>query len=250
MAEWFEDGELWAEFAPFMFDERRWAEARAVASGACSLAGVVPGARVLDLCCGPGRVTTELADLGFRATGLDLDARLLEAAKETAKERSLSIEYLRGDARSAADVPAGRFDACLNLYTSFGYSDDEEGDFELAKRAYGSLAPGGAFVLETGGLECVARDFVEDEWYEKDGALVLASYRALESWRYLENRWIAIREGRRFERRFRIRLYSASELRSLLARAGFVEVAAYGDFDASPYDHSARTLVMVAKKGK
>jgi SAM-dependent methyltransferase len=245
---WFSESEFWARFAPFMFDERRWAEAPAVASGALAMAGAGPGARVLDLCCGPGRVAMEFAALGRRVTGLDLDPALLRAARESAEDRGLDIEWILGDARSPEAVPRARFDACFNLYTSIGYFDDPSDDLAMLERAFDSLAPGGVLVVETVGKECAARDFVPNEWYEKDGALLLASSRPADSWRVMEHRWIAVTEGGRFEREIRIRLYDGDAMARLFESAGFRDVSIHGDFDGSPYDEEARTMVARGEK--
>src|SRR5512138_1360083 len=130
-----------------MFDEGRWAEVPAVVSGIEALAGLKPGARVLDACCGPGRHSLELARRGYRVTGLDLTESYLEAARETASAEGLSIEFLRGDVR--AFRRPGAFALCLNLFTSFGYFKSREEDIGTLRNFRASLAPGGALVLET-----------------------------------------------------------------------------------------------------
>ena len=74
---------------------------------------LAPGASVLDLACGHGRITLELARRGFRATGLDLSARSLELARAAAKGEGLDVEWIHADMR---ELPAGaRFDAVINV---------------------------------------------------------------------------------------------------------------------------------------
>jgi len=64
----------------------------------------------------------------------------------------------------------------------------------------------------------------------------------------MEHRWITFRDDKRTEFKVSHRLYSATEFIVLLAGCGFAQVDAYGDLSGSAYDHTAKTLVMVAHK--
>ena len=70
MSEWFEDAAFWETFYPIMFPEERYEAAAEEVDNIVALTGVQEG-RVLDLCCGPGRHTVELAKRGFQVTGVD-----------------------------------------------------------------------------------------------------------------------------------------------------------------------------------
>src|SRR5690606_33690977 len=77
------------------------------------------GARVLDVPCGQGRHVHLLAEAGLDVTGLDYSAHLLKAARKRGTARTL--RYVRGDMRTLPDEWSGRFDAVVNLFTSFGF---------------------------------------------------------------------------------------------------------------------------------
>ena len=259
-AEWFNDGEFWERFAPIIFDEKRWAEVAAVTSGVGHLARLnlygdqsrpspsEGGPRLLDLCCGMGRLTAEFARLGFRPTGVDITQIYLEAARDDAAYEKLPIEYIREDVRSFKRPSA--FDVAVNLYVSFGYFENPAHDRLLAKNAFESLKPGGCFIIETLGKELAVRDFIEREWFERAGFTVLTEYEPLDSWSALKNRWILIdQEGRRFEKVLAQRLYAASELRALLLDTGFSSVELYGSWNEAPYNERAEILIAVGRKG-
>ena len=250
-SEWFRDASFWERFAPVLFDENRWAEVPSVADGLARLSGVRPRreddgkkARVLDLCCGTGRIAVELAVRGYSVTGVDITASYLEAARESARAAGVKLELVREDVRRyGSTVP---FDLAVNLYISFGYFAARADDLAFARAARACLADGGRFVVEALGKEVAIRDFTEGEWFERGGGLVLTEYEAVDSWASIRNRWIFIKDGERFERSFDQRLYSAVELRALLLEAGFSSVACFGDWDGSPYDRKARVLIAVA----
>jgi SAM-dependent methyltransferase len=258
-AEWFEDTDFWEQFAPIMFDDAHWAEVPAVADGITRLArlnlyGETPSPalksapKILDLCCGFGRVTTELARRGFCVTGVDITESYLRTAREDASYENLDIEYVNADAREF--TRPDYFDTAVNLYTSFGYFADPKEDLLLLANVCKSLKNGGSFIIEILGKEIAVLNFVETEWFERAGFTVLTEYEAIDSWTTLKNRWILLKDNKKIEKTFTQRLYSASELRTLLLEAGFAKVEIYGGWDENPYNHTAERLIVVGRKQK
>ena len=252
---WYNDEEFWEYYAPIMFDDVRWAEVPSVADGVTRLArldlyqeeGCRQGLEVLDLCCGFGRITLELARRGFKPAGVDITGSYLRTAREDAAQEGLEIEYIQKDVRSFKRKEA--FGTAINLYNSFGYFEDQDDDLLFLKNAYYSLRSGGSLIIEVLGKEIAVRDYVEAEWFERAGFMVLTESAPVDSWGSIWNRWILIKEGSRREKVFIQRLYAASELRSLLYETGFSGVEIYGDWDESPYDQTAKMLIAVGRKG-
>jgi SAM-dependent methyltransferase len=248
MKPWFEDESFWENFAPIMFTPDRWAEVPAVTDGVIRFSHIPASASVLDLCCGTGRITLELARRGYGCTGVDITPSYLKAARESATAEALAIQWVLQDVRTF--VRPASYDLALNLYISFGYFDDPADDLLFVQNAFASLRSGGTFIVETLGKEVAVRDFTEGEWFEREGFTVLTEYQVADSWGALKNRWILIKDGERIERTFSQRLYSATELRTLLLTGGFGTVELFGDWDGRPYDQSARILIAVAHKGE
>jgi len=250
-SEWFNDTDFWEQYGPIIFDRKHWDEVPVVADAVTRLGRLklyraeAPeregegGPRALDLCCGFGRISLELARRGFSVTGVDITKAYLDAGRDDAAYEDLPVEFIREDVRTFKRP--GAFDLAVNLYISFGYFEDPAEDLLFAKNAYESLKPGGAFIIETLGKEIAVRDFVEAEWFERAGFMVLTEYEPVDSWTFLKNRWILInnQDNRRIEKTFTQRLYAASELRRLLFEAGFSSVELYGSWDETPYDHYA-----------
>lgn len=245
---WYEEDFFWETVAPVLFSERRWSDAPAEVEDVVSLLGISPGAKVLDLCCGVGRHSLELARRGFRVTGVDRTAAYLERAREQGKGEGLDIEFVQEDMRTFARPEA--FDAVLNLFTSFGYFEDSEHDRRVVMNVYRSLKSGGVFLMDLMGKEVLARIFRERDWREEDGIILLEDCKVSNDWSWVENRWIVLKGGERQEVKISLRLYSAVELRALLSECGFDRVDVYGDVAGAPYDHAAKRLVVVAHKGE
>lgn len=244
MTVWHEDDRFWELFAPKLFTRDHWERASEEVGQVISLLGIRPGARVLDLCCGPGRHSLEFARKGYRVTGVDRTEKYLEAAREKAAREGLDIEFIREDMRVFRR--AGAFDAAVNLYTSFGYFEDPADDRKVVENIRSSLADGGKAVIEMMGKEVLARVFRERDWYEKDGVFLLEERAVDPGWSRIRNRWILVRESGPTEYRLELRLYSGAELSSLLLSSGFRSVELFGHLRGIPYDQGAERLVAVA----
>ena len=100
------------------------------------------GARVLDLACGFGRHTQALVDEGFCATGVDLSPELLALAPGEPGGR-----YLRADMRELPFQKAC-FEACVCLFSSFGYLRSDAEHLALLRGLAAVLGPGAALFLD------------------------------------------------------------------------------------------------------
>jgi SAM-dependent methyltransferase len=267
-APWYEDDALWEDLLPVLFPESRVGATAGEVAALLTLTGLatragspaadgsgakaLPGdAReappaVLDLACGIGRHSVELARRGFRVTGVDRTRLYLQRAIRQAREETLDIEFVREDMRRFRRP--GAFEAAINLFTSFGYFPDPADDRSVAENVHASLKPGGAFVLDLMGKEVLARIFRERDWHREEGFVVMEERWVRQSWSWIESRWTILRAGRRTEIDLSHRLYSAVELEGLLLAVGFGSVEIYGDLDGRPYDQNARRLVAVARR--
>lgn len=245
--EWFENEAFWINYGPIMFDDKHWAEAQGIAEKCCELASLNEGDSVLDVCCGPGRISVELALCGMSVTGVDITEPFLEAAKESAEAEGVILTLVNHDMRTF--VSEKKFDGAVNIYNSFGYCDSIADDTKILKSVYDSLKEGGTFILECISRETAVKYFTEGEWFERAGKTVLTEFKVQGAWEGLVSKWILIdKDGKRMEHEFVQRLYPASVLRDTLLDCGFKEASVYGGFNKEPYDQNAVTMVIVARK--
>lgn len=248
MNAWHEQDAFWTKWAPVMFHERRWEKAAEEVANIISLLNIGQTASVLDLCCGPGRHSLQLARQGFSVTAVDRTEMYLERARKQAETEGLKIEFIQDDMRRFCRP--GSFAVAINLFTSFGYFEDANEDRQVAANVYRSLKEKGVFLIDIMGKEVLARIFRERDWYEMDNTMVLEERKVCANWSWMENRWLMIKDGEMDECKVSHRLYSAAELAALLGDCGFEAIDAYGDLTGAPYDHTAKRLVLVAHKGK
>lgn len=243
---WHETDTFWETFAPLMFNERRWASTPAEIDHILSLMNLEPGAAILDLCCGPGRHSLELARRGFRVTGVDRTAAYLVQARRHASDEGLSVEFVEADMRRFSRV--GAFDAVLLMFTSFGYFEDPAENRQVLINVRDSLRERGRVLLDLMGKEVLARVFRERDWLEEEDVIYLEERKISRDWSWMENRWIALRGAERSEFKVSHWLYSAKELAALLKECGFDTVDIYGSIEGVRYDQNARRLVALGHK--
>jgi SAM-dependent methyltransferase len=243
---WYEDENFWNVSYQILFPEESFKQASEQVDDLVSLLKPEPYSRVLDLCCGVGRHSLELARRGFKVTGVDLTERYLNEAKKKAKERRLKIDFVHEDMRKF--VRPDSFDFVINMFTSFGYFEKLEDDKKVAKNIYKSLKKGCNFLIDMTGKEILSRIFRERDWYEIEDTLVLEERKLKEHWSGIETRWIMFKDDKRKEVKFSLRLYSAVELINLLKECGFSGVEIYGDLKGASYNNRAKRLVAIAKK--
>lgn len=241
-----EDERFWEAIEPFLFDEARWDAAGSEIDGVLNLAKPAPGAAILDLCCGVGRHSVELARRGFKVTAVDRTERYLAKARAKAKDANLHIEFLKGDSREF--VRSESFDGAISLFTSMSYFEDQIEEKRLVENVCQSLRPGGFFVIDIMGREIIQRILKGKDWNELGGAFLLEKIQPSEDWTRMDNDWIYLKGSVRIDFKLRLHLYSAESLSSILESCGFQKPAVFGGLSGVPYDSNARRLVLVARK--
>jgi SAM-dependent methyltransferase len=191
-----------------------------------------PPQRILDLPCGQGRHAIELARRGYEVTGVDLSPYMLGVARERADASGVRVSWLAGDMREA--LPGETFDVILNLFTSFGYFDDEADDRRVVRAAASMLGPGGRFLLEVINGQWIIGNFQERQWFTV-GQMAVMERRSLDvtTRRMVVERTVSSTTGDDTSVHA-VRLYSGPAVKTTLEAAGFSRVELYGDWDGAP----------------
>lgn len=222
MKPWHDDPKFWKLTAPFMFDEERWKKTPKQVVGFIKRLRMKKGMEVLDLCCGPGRISLELARKGFNVTGVDHMPFFLREARMRAQREKLRCKFIHGDMRTFRRPNV--FDVVLSIYTSFGYFKNNRQNQKVLRNIHDSLKCGGKLLMELMSREGLRRIFTPRDWDERDGMFLLQERCPKRNWRWMENRWIVIVRGCAYASTLTHNLYSAQELTSMLRKAGFRSV--------------------------
>ena len=135
---WDNAAEAWIDHADTSDYQKRFLQPRMLA-----LAGDVSGRRVLDLGCGEGSYSRELARRGARVTGIDGSARLIDAARRRTADSGLDVDYRCLNANALVGIADGAFDLIVASMVMMNV-EDYGGAIREAHRV---LAPGGALCV-------------------------------------------------------------------------------------------------------
>ena len=226
-------------------NDEREEEAQEQALAAARLAGLQPGAELLDVPCGFGRHSVPLARAGYRVTGVDRSETLLEEARRrTNGDRWPKL--VRADYRELP-FPDASFDGAVNLFTSLGYLGDEQ-DTRVLAEIRRVLRPGGRLVIETSHRDRLVLGWSDSDWRLMGEGRVLLEQRTFDPAAGIAQTTQTLIDGagERESRSWSVRVYTATELLAMLERAGFAETRCYGDFDATPFVPDRRLVIVAA----
>lgn len=206
-----------------------------------------PGAKVLDLCCGMGRHSLSLAEKGYDVTGMDLSEVLLnEARKEPEADR---IRWVQGDMRELPFAD-GEFDAVVNLFTSFGYFEQDDEHIRVLKEIRRVLRPGGRFIIDFMNPPYVQRHLKPYTEREDDG-LKIEERRKIEDGFVKKHITIIPQNGDGGEKREydeRVKLYTLERFTDMLAEAGLELEEVRGSYDEKKYEPDSPRMIFVGKR--
>ena len=238
-ADWFE--EFFGEEYLNIYQHRDETEAeRAIELIATNLVGHHIDA-VLDLACGAGRHTKVLAERWW-TVGLDLSMSLLKVARHETKDGP----YVRADMRELPFVNDS-FDLVVNLFTSFGYFDDDREHVRVLSCVGDALRPGGTLVIDFFNAAQVRQTLVPYDERVENGITIEQQRSISEDNRFVEKR-ITLREQRK-EYIERVRLLSPKDLERMLITAGFEVVKLFGDYAGRSWsEDSPRTILFATRQ--
>jgi SAM-dependent methyltransferase len=244
--QWHDNTDFWRIIEPVIFSPERLAATTGEVDKVTALLRLQPASAVLDMCCGIGRHSLELARRGHKVTGVDKTAAYLAKAREHADAEGLPVEFVQQEMKAFCRLDT--FDAAMSLFTSFGYYDDPADNQRVLLNICSSLKTGGKLIVDLHGKETLAHVFKKRSWDRHGDHIIMEERTVVDDWAKVYNHWTLLDGSQRHDFEFTLHLYSAAELKAMLRKAGFGKVEAYGSFDGKPYDHEAQRLVVVATK--
>lgn len=210
------------------------------------LLALPPGASVIDVPCGDGRIALRLAAAGLAVTGIEIAAAEVEHARRAAEAAGVGPRFLVGDLRDLPD--AGPADALVSWGNSFGYLPPPETVRSLAGM-HRLLRAGGRLVLEsmTVAESLLPGGIAPHSEIEFGGIRMTRAnrYNAPES--RLETDYVFTDQAGTVERsRAAHHVHTAAEVVRLLHGAGFGDVRLMGGDGITPYALGAPRMIAVA----
>jgi len=189
-----------------------------------------PQDRILDLCCGQGRASLELARRGFgNVEGLDRSRYLIQKARALSKKENLSVKFREGDARKLP-YQADSFDVVMVLGNSFGYFESAREDVRVLKEIFRVLKPWGKLLIDVTDGEYLKRKFQPRSWEWIDKNYFVCRERSLshDKQRLISREVVThVKKGVIADQFYAERLYTRKTLEDLLRTTDFSEVTVH-----------------------
>ena len=183
-----------------------------------------PQDKILDLCCGQGRVALELAGRGFNnVEGLDRSRYLIQKAKAQNKKEGLIAKFREGDARKLPYQP-DTFDVVMIPGNSFGYFETPQDDIRVLKEVFRVLKPWGKILIDVADGEYLRRRFQPRswEWVDKNYFVCRERSLSLDKQRLISREVVThVKKGVVADQFYAERLYTRKSLEELFKKAGF-----------------------------
>jgi D-alanine-D-alanine ligase len=191
-----------------------------------------PEDKILDLCCGQGRVALELARRGFdNAEGLDRSRYLIQKAKAQNKKEGLSVKFREGDARKLPYQP-DTFDVVMIPGNSFGYFETPQDDIRVLKELFRVLKPWGKILIDVADGDYLKKRFQPRswEWIDKNYFVCRERSLSLDKQRLI-SREVVTHTGKGViaDQFYAERLYTRKSIEELMKTVGFSDIAIHGE---------------------
>lgn len=202
---------------------------------------------LLDLACGRGRHSLNMAKRGYHVTGVDLaPAAIQTARKKVASEELTNVTFTIGDMR---DPAGGPYDAILNLFTSFGYFEEDSENIRVLRNVASMLKPGGVFIQDYLNPLFVRNSLITSE--ERSlGRITFRIERTIENGMVCK-KLIFPGDEQQPPSEFteRVQLYDLSWFKEELQKCGLSLQETFGDYEGASFDpEESSRMVMVSRK--
>jgi len=226
--EWFES---WFDtpYYHLLYSNRDYTEAEQFITKLTTDLGLPPNSKIIDLACGKGRHSVFLNKLGYDVLGLDLSRQSIEFDKQFENK---TLKFQVHDMRNPIDAEPK--DAVFNLFTSFGYFDNEDDDKNVFKSVYDSLKPGGFFVLDYLNEDFVRQGIVPQSNINR-GEIDFKILKKIEG-RHIVKDIHFEDQGQSFHYFEKVKLHSLETINSYAAEFGFERIKVWGDYQLNEFN--------------
>lgn len=214
--------------------------------------GLKPGDRVLDLACGFGRHSIELARRGCSVVGVDITPDYVDHAAKIAAQCGLDAQFILSDIRETAFD--SEFDAVINMGDgAVGYLENDEENLKIFDVIARALRPGGRHLMDIMNADYAEHHFPCKLWDEGEKCLTLSKFEWNSETRIMMYGQLDFPYGQALtkpviDKGNPTRLYSLSEIEGIMNRRGMEVFASYADFDGAPSSIDGIQMIVCSRK--
>jgi SAM-dependent methyltransferase len=234
-ASWFD-----TPYYHILYKDRDHTEAQLFIDNITHYLNLPENAKVLDLACGKGRHSIYLNQLGYDVTGADLSQNSIDEARKSENEK---LHFTVHDMRVPFDE---KFDAVFNLFTSFGYFENDEDNLQTLIAIRDSLSEYGFAVIDFMNVEHVIDNLVPEEVKEMDGIEFHIQRSHRDGYIFKDIRFEDKGESYHFTER--VKALRLSDFEAMMEESGIFLLDVFGDYKLKKfYKKESERLIMIFK---
>lgn len=236
---WFES---WFDtpYYHILYKDRDYAEAQLFMDNITNYLNLPEEAKILDLACGKGRHSIYLNQLGYDVTGADLSENSIAEAKKSENEK---LHFVVHDMRKPCNE---KYDAILNLFTSFGYFENDSDNLKTLKAIKDSLTEFGFAVIDFMNVHQVMNNLVPEEVKTVDGIDFNIKRFHLDG--YIHKEIDFEDKGEKFHFTEKVRALTLEDFENLMEEAGIYLLDIFGDYKLKKFHkNESERLIMIFK---
>lgn len=234
-ASWFD-----TPYYHILYKDRDFVEAQYFVDNLTNYLNLPEGAKILDLACGRGRHSIYLNRLGYDVTGIDLSENSISIASEYTNEK---LHFIVHDMRLPLDE---KYDAIFNLFTSFGYFENDDDNLATLKAIHNSLSEYGFAVIDFMNVDYVIENLVELETKEVNGIVFHIRRYVKDNIIYKE---IDFEDnGKKFHFTEKVKALRLADFEKMMEEANIYLLEIFGDYKLGKfYKNTSDRLIMIFK---
>ena len=204
------------------------------------------GARILDVGCGAGRHSLELASRGYKVVGIDPAAAMIAAARSKTAGIDPPPEFIQSRGEDFTTTQA--FDASICLFTTLGQMEDERDNRELVSRVHDVLRSGGYFVIEVPNRGWVKNNLKIRERFGDETNYTQVKRRYDPDHQMIEEVFNVVSPQEEKNYLLQYRVFNQEDMLALLQEAGFLVFGTHGGYDRKLLEDDNPVMITFARK--
>lgn len=225
-------------FYHILYKDRGYEEAQKFMETLANYLNIPVGHDILDLACGKGRHSMHLNSLGYNVTGLDLSQSSITHAKQHESDQ------LHFEVHDMSKPYSKQFDAVFNLFTSFGYFENDEDNLNTIKAIKANLKPNGIGVIDFMNIDYVINHLVKENTKTIEG-IKFKLNRSYSQGHIIKDIAFTI-DGEDFSFQERVKALSLDDFKSFFKSANIELLEVFGDYQLNPFHkNQSERLILI-----
>lgn len=225
-------------FYHILYKNRDDQEAQSFMETLTSYLNIPLESKILDLGCGKGRHAVYLNSIGYDVTGVDLSPQSIAFAKE------FENDTLHFDVHDMSKPYPEKFNVVFNLFTSFGFFEDDDDNLKTIKAIKANLVPNGIGVIDFMNVNHVVHNLIPEDIKTIDGIDFYLK-------RYVENNFIlkdiSFRiDNKQYNYIERVKAITLEDFKIMFEKANVQLLDIFGDYKLNKFDaNNSERLIMI-----